>query len=102
MIVVFLKRNKTPFLFYIKAFKEKQINDYISNNLNFENPNQISSNQVKNDLKNILGEEPGIKLNYRTDTMISETGGKNKRVEILESITIGSPSRFLRFFTNSL
>jgi hypothetical protein len=72
----------------IKNEKEKQINNYISNNLNFENPNEISSRKMKEELKNILGEEPGVKLNYRSEELLSETDGKKKRIETLESITI--------------
>lgn len=72
----------------LKNHKEKQVNDYISNNLNFENPNEISSIRVKEELKNILGEEPGVKLNYRSEELLSETDGSKKRVETLESITI--------------
>jgi hypothetical protein len=74
----------------LKNFKEKQINDYISHNLDFENPDKISSNTIRTELRNLLGEEPGIKLNYRKDTMINEIDGEKetKKIEVLESITI--------------
>jgi hypothetical protein len=72
----------------IKQIKEKQINDFISNSLNFENPGEISVSEIKNGLKNILGEEPAVSFNYTKDTMISEDGNTKKRIEKLESVKV--------------
>jgi hypothetical protein len=69
----------------IQMFKEKQINDYLSS-IDLSN---IDANQIKIDLKNKLGEEPAIKLNYIREDMITEDGNKNgKKIEHLESMTI--------------
>jgi len=71
----------------LRQFKEKAINDYISNNLDFEKPEKINPKQIIHELKKIIHEEPGIKLNYRNEELIAE-GGSSKKVETLESITI--------------
>jgi hypothetical protein len=71
----------------LRQFKEKAINDYISQNLDFDRPENINPKQISLDLKKIIHEEPGIKLNYRSDDIIVE-GGSSKRIEQLESITV--------------
>jgi len=69
----------------LQAFKEKQINDYLSS-IDLTN---LDANQMKNDLRNKLGEEPAIKFNYRNDEMIKEDGTKTgKKIETLESVSI--------------
>ena len=69
----------------LQAFKEQQINDYLSS-INLTN---IDPNQIKMDLRNKLGEEPAVRLNYNNQQMISEDGNKTgKRVEKLESLSI--------------
>lgn len=71
----------------IKQFKEKTINDYISNNIDFTKTDQLDISKIKRDLKVLLKEEPGIKLNYKKENIISEGGGK-KSIENLESLTV--------------
>ena len=68
----------------LQMFKEQQINDYLSS----IDLNNIDTNQLKNDLRNKLGEEPAVKFNYISELMINEDGTKDKRVENLESVTI--------------
>ena len=68
----------------LQAFKEKAINNYLSN-IDLTN---ISVKQMKNDLKVLLGEEPAIKLNYINEKLLNEDGNKEKIVEKLDSITI--------------
>lgn len=69
----------------LQAFKEKQINDYLSS-IDLTN---LDANQMRNDLRNKLGEEPAIKFNYRNDEMIKEDGTKSgKKIETLESVSI--------------
>jgi len=69
----------------IKNLKEKQINDFI-----YEvELNNVSVSEIKFGLKNILGEEPGVKFNYTQETKVNETTGKKERSESeLESIEI--------------
>lgn len=68
----------------IKAFKEKVINNYISN-IDY---NVIDVEQIKADLQQLLGEKPAIKLNYKQETLLNEDGSKGKKFEKLESITV--------------
>jgi len=78
-----IKKNK-KIMNDIQLFKEKQINDYLSN-IDLLNMN-IS--QMKSELKSLLGEEPAIKLNYVNDKMITEDGNSEKIVERLDTVTI--------------
>lgn len=69
----------------IKNLKEKQINDFI-----YEvELNNASVSEIKQGLKYILGEEPGVQFNYTQETKINETTGEKERSESeLESIEI--------------
>jgi len=70
----------------IKNLKEKKINDYISNILLSEE--SIDVDKMRNELGMILGEKPGIDLEYKTESLIVEDGKKTIRKEKLESINI--------------
>ena len=70
----------------IKIFKEKAINDYIYNNINLSH---AGTNDIKHGLRNLLGEEPAVKFNYKPNMKINETTGKVERLDNeLESIEI--------------
>ena len=70
----------------LKFFKEKLINDYISQNINLEH---AGVKDIKMGLKNILGEEPAIKFNYKPIMKINETTAKVERMpNELETIEI--------------
>ena len=70
----------------LKMFKEKIINDYIYNNINLTH---AGTTDIKNGLRNVLGEEPAIKFNYKENMKINETTGKVERLpNELESIDI--------------
>ena len=68
----------------LQAFKEKTINNYLSNvdltNMNIQ--------QMKDDLKILIGEEPAIMLNYINEKSLNEDGSEGKRIEKLDSFTI--------------
>lgn len=68
----------------LQLFKEQLINNYISS----IDLTDINVSKIKEDLKNILGEEPAIKLNYVKQEMILEDTGEKIYVEKIESITI--------------
>jgi len=70
----------------IKKLKEKQINDYISNIL--LNEETIDIDNMKSELGVILGEMPGIDLEYKTEHLLVEDGKKSIRKEKLESVNI--------------
>ena len=69
----------------IKNLKEKQINDFI-----YEvDLNNASVSEIKQGLKYILSEEPGVQFNYTQELKINETTGKKERQESeLESIEV--------------
>ncbi len=70
----------------LKIFKEKQINDFIQNNINLTH---AKASDIKNGLKNIIEEEPAVKFNYKENMKINETTGKVERLpNELESIDI--------------
>ena len=70
----------------LKIFKEKIINDYIYNNINLTH---AGTSDIKNGLRNVLGEEPAVKFNYKENMKINETTGKVERLQNeLESIDI--------------
>ena len=68
----------------IQIFKEKEINNYLSN-IDLTN---MDINSMKMELKGILGEEPAIKLNYVTETLLNEDGSDSKKIEHLETVTV--------------
>lgn len=68
----------------IKSFKEKVINNYISN-IDY---NTIDIERIKEDLQQLIGEKPAIKLNYKQESLLNEDGSKGKKFEKLESITV--------------
>lgn len=66
--------------------KEKQLNDYI---YQLGDLKEIDYKTLQKNLRDILGEEPAIKLNYIKENKINEDGSKsNIKIEKLESITI--------------
>ena len=70
----------------LKVFKEKMINDYIYNNIDLS---KTGIKDIKMGLKNMLGEEPAVKFNYKENLKINETSGKVERLpNELESIEI--------------
>jgi len=70
----------------MKDFKEKQINDYISNVL--LNENNIDIDKIKDELGRVLGEQPGVELVYETENLIVEDGKKTVRKERLDCINV--------------
>ena len=70
----------------IKIFKEKIINDYIYNNIDLTH---TGVSDIRNGLRNLLGEEPAIKFVYRENMQINEVSDKRERLNNeLESIEI--------------
>jgi len=68
----------------IQAFKEKQINTYLSS-IDLTN---MDIKQIKQDLRNLIGEEPAVQLNYINEKPLNEDGSEGKRVEKLDSVSI--------------
>lgn len=68
-----------------KIYKEQLLNNYISG---IDDLSNVNYNQMKLELKNILGEEPAIKINYINEKGINENNGEPIIYEKMESITI--------------
>ena len=68
----------------LQVFKEKQINTYLSSvdltNMNIK--------QIQQELKQLIGEEPAVKLNYINEKSLNEDGSEGKRIEKLDSVSI--------------
>jgi hypothetical protein len=69
----------------VTELRRKQINDYMSTIELSED--SISVSRIKLDLCQILGEKPGVELQYKSEMLITE-GGNQERKKELESITI--------------
>ena len=68
----------------LQAFKEKQINTYLAS----VDLTDMNIKQIQQDLKNLIGEEPAVKLNYVNEKLLNEDGSEGKRVERLDSVSI--------------
>jgi len=68
-------------------FKRVQINNYFSS-LYELNEDTVDINQIKRDLQLVIGEIPGVDLNYETEKLITEDGGDEVKIEKLNSITV--------------
>lgn len=69
----------------MKSMKENTIQDYI---LSIDFNEDWSVNQIKNDLRRLLGEMPAVDISYQKDAMINEITGEAKEVKKLHSISI--------------
>lgn len=71
----------------IVNFKKMQINNYFSNQYDL-NERNLNIYQIKKDLHMLIGEEPGVQLNYETETLITEDETETKKIEKLNSISV--------------
>lgn len=72
----------------MNSMKEMAIKQYISN-IDFNNDDWKLS-KIKEDMRKLLGEEPGVDIIYRNDVVINEVFGKesSKEVKTIEKISI--------------
>ena len=69
----------------LKKLKEKQINDFIYQ----VELGTVTAPEIKTGLKRLLGEEPAVKFNYKTEKKMNEKTGKEERTpHELESIEV--------------
>ena len=68
----------------LQLFKEKAINNYLSS-VDLVN---IDVEQMKKDLRPLIGEEPAIRLNYIDQTPLNEDGKKGIKKEKMNSISV--------------
>lgn len=69
----------------MKSMKENSIQQYISA-VNFNE--HWSVNDIKNGLQKLLGEIPGIKVNYEKDVSVNEIKGEAVEIKKLKSIEV--------------
>lgn len=70
----------------MKSMKEDNIQKYIMD-VDFTSDNW-SVNEIKQNIKNMIGEVPGVKVNYKKDVLINEIKGEAEEVKKLNSIEI--------------
>ncbi len=71
--------------------KEDMVKNYILNlDLSNFKTNNLTIKEIKEGLKNILGDIPGVEINYKKDIMIKEENGVKKRIldDNIKSITV--------------
>jgi len=71
----------------IANFKRTQINNYFSGFYDLDE-STVDISKIKFDLQNLIGEIPGVDLNYEVEKLITEDGGDEVKIEKLSSITI--------------
>ena len=68
------------------TLKETAIREYISK-IDFKR-DPWALPQIKQDMRNFLGEEPGIDVIYRKDVMVNETTGEPEEFKDIDKIQI--------------
>ena len=68
----------------IRNFKEQMINDYISQ-IDYDN---IDTNLIRRELRQMLGEEPNVHLVYNQEMTLLEDGKSQQRLERLEGLEV--------------
>jgi len=69
----------------IKSLRDQQINNYMSS---FEDLREVDVKIIKEGLKQLLGEEPGIEFEYGVDFSVNEATGENERKNGLKKINV--------------
>lgn len=69
----------------IKNLRDQQINNYMSS---FEDLREVDVEVIKEGLKQLLGEEPGVEFEYGVDFTMNETTGENERQNGLKKINV--------------
>jgi hypothetical protein len=68
------------------TIKESLIKEYISH-IDFKRDDWKIS-VIKEDMRRFLGEEPGVDIIYKSDTLVDEDLGKAKIIKTLERVSI--------------
>lgn len=67
--------------------KRESIKNYISK-INLKDESKVSVKQIKLDLKNILGEEPAVRISHKKDVFINEIMGTTQEIQKMDKIAI--------------
>jgi len=70
----------------MSSMKEMAIREYISH-IDFKKDDWKLS-KIKEDMRNFLGEEPGIDVIYKKDVMINEVTGKAQEIKDIDKVQI--------------
>ena len=70
----------------MSSMKEMAIREYISH-IDFKKDDWKLS-KIKEDMRNFLGEEPGIDVIYKKDGMINEVTGKAQEIKDIDKVQI--------------
>jgi hypothetical protein len=70
----------------MSSMKEMAIREYISR-IDFKKDDWKIS-KIKEDMRNFLGEEPGIDIIYKKDVMINEVSGKAQEIKDIDKVQI--------------
>lgn len=68
------------------SMKEMAIKEYISN-IDFRSDDWKLS-KIKEDMRKFLGEEPGIDIIYRKDSMVNEVLGESYEIKVLDKVQV--------------
>lgn len=68
------------------SMKEMAIREYVSR-IDFKNDDWKLS-KIKEDMRQFLGEEPGIDIIYKKDVMINEMTGKAQEIKDIDKVQI--------------
>lgn len=69
----------------MRSLKEKAILDYISK-INFNKDWSIK--KIKSDIYTLIGETPGMHVDYKKDVMINETSGRPVEIDSVRCVSI--------------
>ena len=69
----------------IKLLRNQQINNFMAG---FDNLNDITVDDIKEGLKSILNETPGVEFEYGVDYQLNEATGDEDRIQGLKKIHI--------------
>ena len=70
----------------MSSMKEMAIREYISH-IDFKKDDWKLS-KIKEDMRNFLGEEPGIDVIYKKDVMINEVSGNAQEIRDIDKVQI--------------
>lgn len=70
----------------MSSMKEMAIREYISR-IDFKKDDWKIS-KIKEDMRNFLGEEPGVDVIYKKDVMINEVSGKAQEIKDIDKVQI--------------
>jgi len=72
----------------ISQFKEQVVNNYISSSVDLDDLEKVDADKMKEELKALLQETPGVEFIYEAEVPLLEDGSRGKRSKRLKSISV--------------